>query len=324
MSFPISTAVSTLLLGASSEPQAIFGYSTGAVVAVVISAGVLVLTIARSRRAVAALMLASGAGLLVAYVAGGVFSSQNSRSVRSTHHVHQPAASDHSSGTAQVVMTVTDGNSQPALEAGNTPVGSIDLTGNRPVAPSPPAWVGKPDRTMDGVHIHVVKVGPYVTEIDGQSKLAAEAERYSREYIERTVSPAAAAQVSIDPGYLNKNVIAETWAETSNHEFGGETQPMVVLHARLEYTPETRTYFENQWAAFKAERNLFGIGIIALAFVGVAGTVFSYFRLDTATKGYYTMPLKLAAAAVGVSICVVAWYFGANAWHASGASLGVF
>ena len=78
--------------------------------------------------------------------------------------------------------------------------------------------------------------------------------------------------------------------------------PMHQVHALLEFGPDFRQKITQQWTDWTAYYRLLQTGLIAGGALLFLGTVFSYFRLDTATRGYYTGRLQFMTAAAILAI----------------------
>jgi hypothetical protein len=77
---------------------------------------------------------------------------------------------------------------------------------------------------------------------------------------------------------------------------------MHQVHALLEFGPDFRQEIERRWAGVTATSRLTQVGLFAGAALLLVGSVFSYFRLDNATRGYYTGRLQFMAAAAILTI----------------------
>jgi hypothetical protein len=83
-------------------------------------------------------------------------------------------------------------------------------------------------------------------------------------------------------------------------------------HALLEFPPAFRARIQTSWAEVRAASRLTQMGLFAGAALLLLGSVFGYFRLDNATRGYYTGRLQFMTAAailaiVGAGIFVARW-----------------
>ena len=81
---------------------------------------------------------------------------------------------------------------------------------------------------------------------------------------------------------------------------------MEQVHALLEFDQSFRDELRQHWAGRIADSRLYQIGLGAGAALLLLGSVFSYFRLDNATRGYYTGRLQFLTAAAILAIVALA------------------
>ena len=77
---------------------------------------------------------------------------------------------------------------------------------------------------------------------------------------------------------------------------------MHQVHALLEFGPDFRQRITSQWHDLTAYYRLLQMGLVAGGALLFLGTIFSYFRLDNATRGYYTGRLQFMTAAAILAI----------------------
>jgi hypothetical protein len=73
-------------------------------------------------------------------------------------------------------------------------------------------------------------------------------------------------------------------------------------HVLITIDEETRHALDQRWTEVRAMSRLFQMGLGAGAVLLLLGTMFSYLRLDTATRGYYTGRLQIGAAAAILAV----------------------
>ena len=78
--------------------------------------------------------------------------------------------------------------------------------------------------------------------------------------------------------------------------------PMHQLHALLEFGPSFRDELDEKWAEVCATSRLFQAGLFSGAGLLLLASVFGYFRLDNATRGYYTGRLQFLTAAAILAV----------------------
>jgi hypothetical protein len=89
---------------------------------------------------------------------------------------------------------------------------------------------------------------------------------------------------------------------------------MHQVHALIEFGPDFRQQVTRKWTDLTAYYRLLQTGLVAGGSLLFLGTVFSYFRLDTATRGYYTGRLQFMTAAailaiVGAGAVLARWIY---------------
>lgn len=73
-------------------------------------------------------------------------------------------------------------------------------------------------------------------------------------------------------------------------------------HALVKIDKNVKEALDQRWSKVRATSRLFQTGLGAGAVLLLLGTMFSYLKLDTATRGYYTGRLQFGAAAVILAI----------------------
>ena len=69
---------------------------------------------------------------------------------------------------------------------------------------------------------------------------------------------------------------------------------MQQQHALLKFGKEFRGEIEKRWNQVVVTSRLAHVALVLVAVLAGLGTIFTYFRLDTATKGYYSGRLQFA------------------------------
>jgi len=177
-----------------------------------------------------------------------------------------------------------------------------------------PEWVktGKSDFSDPKVHKIYVTSDPYKEPHDAQRALDEALKRKTDEYIgDQLHSPLAAKFIPYDAQTIRDRFVKQTYRETIT--FDDPIGPMQQLHAQLEFDEAFRNEISHHWAGRIAESRLYQVGLIAGASLLLLGSVFSYFRLDNATRGYYTGRLQFMTAAAILAVvafgAVAAFHF---------------
>jgi hypothetical protein len=177
------------------------------------------------------------------------------------------------------------------------------LTENRP------DWLDA-DPSLEGdEHFVAIKGGPYAKARECERHLDAEILRATREYIDEYIgTPKASVLVAYNLDEIKDRLVESIFAEKLDTSVGIMNQ----VHARLRFDRGFRNELDDRWARIRAGSRLVQTGMGAAIVLLLIGILFSYFRLDTATKGYFTGRLQFAASAailalVAASVLLARW-----------------
>ncbi len=135
-------------------------------------------------------------------------------------------------------------------------------------------------------------------------------------YIDRVVEPGAGQRVTQAPRtrervlqYLSTNVIKDRYREEEVHEDDAIGEG-IHQHALLVFNPEAARHFRQEWRGLLQERRLLLFAGAVVVLLALVGTIFGYLKTDTATRGYYTGRLRLAASVMiaGLTAAAVALF----------------
>lgn len=179
------------------------------------------------------------------------------------------------------------------------------------IPPGRPDWVETASVRVGSVHSTAVNSGPFSLPIEAERELDQLLKAKTDEYIaEHLGSSLAPSFVGYDIVRIKRELIKPT--NTYREQITVSVGPMHQSHALLEFSPEFRREIEHRWNQVKGTARLGQTGFVALGALLLLGTVFGYFRLDTATRGYYTGRLQFLAAAailsvVGAGVVLARW-----------------
>jgi len=166
-----------------------------------------------------------------------------------------------------------------------------DSTPPAPPAP-PPKWLDEPIGLINGVYYTIVVAGPHSTRVDCDEELPAKLTEAVDRYIDSYLGEGASRIVSLPPSYVKDEIVKADYEETYNASFG----PMKNLHVQLAFDrkvcSELKRRYHNALADVRMKEVAIGGGSVLL----LLGAMFSYLKLDTATRGYYTGRLRVATA----------------------------
>ena len=179
------------------------------------------------------------------------------------------------------------------------------------IPPGRPEWVGR-NITVGSEHSIAVCSGPFSTESEANRELDNVLKQKTDEYIAEQLGNSLAPQlVGYDIATIKRELVKPQ--NIYREQIGVSIGPMQQVHALLEFGPDFRRNIEAQWTDLTAKWRLAQMGLIAGGALLFLGTVFSYFRLDTATRGYYTGRLQFMTAAailgiVGAGAVLAKWW----------------
>ena len=165
-----------------------------------------------------------------------------------------------------------------------------------------PEWVKIAQSDLTGpVHKIYVTSDPYKLPRDAQHGLDEAMKRATDDYIaDQLNSPLAAKFIPYDVESIRDRFVKQTYHETVI--FPEPVGPMKQLHALLEFDQGFRDELRHHWAGRIAESRIYQVGLGAGAALLLLASVFGYFRLDNATRGYYTGRLQFMTAAAILAI----------------------
>ncbi|MCA9121979.1 MAG: hypothetical protein H6822_26425 [Planctomycetaceae bacterium] len=127
-----------------------------------------------------------------------------------------------------------------------------------------------------------------------QSELASTLAGYSIEEIESE----AVRTISLRLEDETFPISTERFDEQVEFDYGVMNQS----HALVKLNKDVQKALEKRWSKVRATSRLFQTGLGTTAVLLLLGTMFTYLRLDTATRGYYTGRLQFGAAAAILAV----------------------
>jgi hypothetical protein len=177
--------------------------------------------------------------------------------------------------------------------------------------PPRPAWVDDSKRLVEDDYFVTVMVGPHASREVCDEAMTEELRRATDRYVDQLIGSQGAGElVQLPLADIRRDILQDEYQEIVQASFG----PMVNLYGLLKFDRQMqdRIVLEHEQALVQRRVGVAagGMSLVIL----VLGTLFGYLKLDTATRGYYSGRLKLAAAAVILSAVTL----GAWAAHRSG------
>ena len=167
-----------------------------------------------------------------------------------------------------------------------------------------PPWVGGTPVRNGDIHTTAVRSGPYHLQRDAQRALNEELQKAVNDYIDEWLGVKDAHQLlSYDLAYINSHLrqpIGDSSSQNQYDEVAEHPLPVGLMHeshALLAFEDSFRNELNARWAHIIAGKRLVQTGLSAFGVLGLLGVIFGYFKLDTATRGFYTARLQFLAAA---------------------------
>jgi hypothetical protein len=169
------------------------------------------------------------------------------------------------------------------------------------IPPGRPMWVGQAPQLEGSIHSVAVCSDPYATHQQAvkalERKMEDATEKYITDYLH---SKFAANLIHYDVKDIKRQLL--TPSNVYHEKITVSIGPMHQVHALLEFKPDFREQLDQRWGEMRATYRLAETGLISGGVLLVLATIFGYFRLDNATRGYYTSRLQFMAAAAILAI----------------------
>ncbi len=160
--------------------------------------------------------------------------------------------------------------------------------------PSIPDWARQPDVLSGPVHSMVA-----VDTVEGlDAKLTEKTNEYINWYIGDDVASDA---INYDIQFIKQHLLVKT--EHRQREMSGEK--VSAAYALLEFDESFRRQLDEQWRDAVSKRRVLFAGLIGGSVLALLGVVLSYFRLDSATRGFYTGRLQFVSIAAILTLIAV-------------------
>ena len=156
----------------------------------------------------------------------------------------------------------------------------------------------------DDVQFVLAESTPWATESECQRDLDESLREATNDYINKYLnSPRAAMLLRYSIDDIRAHLVKATFEERlflERHGFSSRK-----AHALLGFDNVFRVDLDQRWSQIVAVVRLMQTGLGAGVVLALLGSMFGYFRFDTATRGYYTGRLQFAAAAAILVIAAV-------------------
>lgn len=213
---------------------------------------------------------------------------------------------------------------EPAAEsvslAANTPVETAPNsaspkpaarpTGRRHTAPersTRPDWVGEPPRRAGDAYQVSLDVDPYATIEESDKALPAKINAAVDDYAAQLIGPQARGRIRLPMEYIDEHVKRDDWQEWRKHEMGPSlTVDMVHRHVLLRFDGAVNDHIRQMWKRSIVNERVAGVGTLGGGVLALVAMIYSYLRLDLATRGAYRRRIRWTAAAALLAMLAVA------------------
>jgi hypothetical protein len=179
------------------------------------------------------------------------------------------------------------------------------------IPPGRPKWIGVEPNFRGKTHTIPVSSGPYATEPQSKRALEEAIVKATNDYIAEQLGSDLAPKLL----HYSARTIQERFVKRENTYHDTPKYSVGFMHedfALLEFGPDFRNELDRHWTKVRATSRLAQTGLISGAALLLLGSIFSYFRLDNATRGYYTGRLQFMTGAailavVGAGAVLAQW-----------------
>jgi hypothetical protein len=176
-----------------------------------------------------------------------------------------------------------------------------------PIGGARPAWVDLPPEQRVGSDGVLRLVGTTMaleaTPQDSYTAADGVVHELFDQYVRRVYGSSAVAKIRLPHEITVGNVVS--WTEPKESTATGMT--MYETHVMLTLDPHARHVIEERLQSLEIRRRVRLAGAGAGVLLGLIATLWGYLKLDTASRGYYSGRLKLAAGAAAVATVSGAW-----------------
>jgi uncharacterized integral membrane protein len=191
----------------------------------------------------------------------------------------------------------------PGTDASDDP--NVEVEPRVTYTPELPPWVREGDHREGANFVAVVTSGPQLNFTDCQRSIDENAQLALNEYIDDYLGVEGASRlVSCDLETIREHMIDPD----PNYQYNGTAQfdwgSMYVTYRRLLVDQDFRDDLDTRWRVERRKARLLQTVLFGGGAMAVLALVFGFFSIDTATRGYYTGRLRLAALTAILAVIV--------------------
>jgi hypothetical protein len=168
--------------------------------------------------------------------------------------------------------------------------------------PDRPSWLESEPVREGPVHRTYVSSGPHFRQRECTLALDEELKHATDEYVDEYLGSNASRFINFDLNYIKTNLLDPDLKYSGIVQF--DFAPMREEHRCLVFDGKFRNELDEHWKQAVTTSRVTNTGLVAGGVLALLGVIFSFFRLDTATRGFYTGRLQFAAAAAILTLVV--------------------
>jgi len=222
--------------------------------------------------------------------------------------VQIPALASRASADDKVADIVVQPELAEAVASGEPVVEARETV---EIPPGRPKWIGAEPNLRGKVHTIATSSGPYALDPQSRRALDEAIVKATNDYIaEQLGSELAPKLLRYDARTIKERFIKpeNTYHDVARYSVGW----MHENFALLEFGPDFRNELDRRWTQVRATSRLAQTGLVSGGVLLLLGSIFGYFRLDNATRGYYSGRLQFMTAAailavVGAGAVLAQW-----------------
>ena len=171
-----------------------------------------------------------------------------------------------------------------------------------------PDWVGSEPRKVDGAYQVWITVGPCLNRLECDRELPKELQKAIDEYAAVYMGRRSRGHVRLPLDYVQSEIVKEEWPEekqvviTPTSQIPKKSVPMIQLHVLLEFDHAVNGRIQEEWDKLVVAERLYGMGALTAVVLALLFGVYAYLKIDLATGGAYRGRLRMAAAAVILTV----------------------
>ncbi len=166
-----------------------------------------------------------------------------------------------------------------------------------------PTWVATQPVNAGTTSRITVTAGPHLRIQDCNDDLKEELKKAVDQFIDEHVQfEGASGKLNYSQQFIHTNLVSETYQEAVMSPSFGEMQQ---LHALIDIPEWFVNDVDARWHELVVTRRLASVGILSFGVLALVSVLFAYFRVDTATKGFYTGRLQFVTALAILALIAV-------------------